>query len=198
MLNSHICKGVIPTNSTPVKKHGLCHSVSSIIDGMEGSNDNSFMLGKPYKWYGHPNMKLIDTIHGIVTRHLVPLHKLDRFPAVKENEMAMKLNEGFCQWLKKASISNRGSAIHKWGDLFQCPILQYEYSVPRKALLKEWGLYDKCLINQLPTHDKKIKSNFQHSSWVPTNMIHQRNQTILAVWILMNLTWWSCLWAHHL
>jgi len=101
-------------------------------------------------------MKLIDTIHGVVARRIVPLHTLEKLPAVKENEMVMKLNEGFRQRLKRASISNGSLAIQKWGELFQCPILQYEYTVPRKALLKEWGLYNECLKNKTPTHDIKV------------------------------------------
>jgi len=169
--NKCITTGVVMTTDAALilRKERLCKRLSSVGDKTEESDndDDEFYgattattttaSGKPYTWYDHPHMALVDGVHSFIARRIAPLHKLAKYPAVKDNAAAKQLNQGFRQRLKQASISNGGAAILKWGALFQCPILQYEYSVPRKAILQEWGLYNVCLKDRSPTtHDIKV------------------------------------------
>lgn len=103
--------------------------------------ETNAIIPKPYSWYWHPGKIWFDSLLGFVLTLFVPFGKLGNFPPVKENPDLKKMLGRLRNFMGKGGTSGGKAAVTKWRKATNTPIVQINYSVPRKNLLKEWGLY---------------------------------------------------------
>lgn len=100
-------------------------------------------LAKPYSWYWHPEKTWLDLFLGFVLPLFMPFIKISSLPALTGNEDVKRLHIRVRGFMEQGATSGTKSAVTKWRKAMNKPIMQINYSVPRKNLLKEWGLYNE-------------------------------------------------------
>ena len=120
-------------------------------------------LIKPYNWYWHPCKTWLDMLLGLIIWFVFPLQKMAKLPATKSNAETTKQNDDLRSLKRKRSAANGKKALVKWEVTAKCAIVQHTYSVARKPLLKEWGLYKESLEEKSPAGDIEVVISFPSS-----------------------------------
>ena len=120
-------------------------------------------LIKPYNWYWHPCKTWLDMFVGLIIWFVFPMQKIAKLPATKSNAETTKQTDDLRSFKRKMSAASGKKALAKWEVTAKCAIVQHTYSVARKPLLKEWGLYKESLEEKSPAGDIEVVIRFPSS-----------------------------------
>jgi acetyl esterase/lipase len=120
-------------------------------------------LIKPYSRYWHPHKSWLDLFVSFVVWLIFPLHKMAECPADKDSEETTKKHENFRSKMVMGAESGAKGKITKWEANSKCPIVQFDYTIKRTALLKEWGLYKESFDDKYPPSDITVILRFPAS-----------------------------------
>lgn len=93
-------------------------------------------MKEPHRWYWHPHMGWLDLFIGIVLYFVLPLTR------VLKKDRALQATQQLRNTVISTGLSGTKKALKHWGTYLGCDILQCNRDIPRRSVLREWGLLD--------------------------------------------------------
>jgi len=129
----------------------------------EASSNKMTTLPKPYLWFWHPYKSLLDTVIDFLLGFIIPTYKMSKHPPSKDSKESVEITKSIrdgSNKLAKSEFKSKSKGFNKWASLAGCDIIECNYKISRRPLLKEWGLYRESLEETMPSEDILVKLHF--------------------------------------